>query len=128
MSKQTVNYWLKTSQHDYRTMLGLFRIKRYSDCLFYGHIILEKNLKALVVKNTGKQAPYIHDLVRLQELAKIQLEKDDLKFLKEINNFNIRVRYPDYKLRFYKICTKEFTKKRFKKIVSLYRKLCQKLK
>ncbi len=109
-------------------MLGLFRIKRYSDCLFFGHIILEKILKGLIVKNTGKEAPYIHDLVRLQALAKIKLEKDNLKFLKEVNNFNIRVRYPDYRLRFYKICTKEFTEKRFKKIVNLYRELCQKLK
>lgn len=128
MSKKIINYWLKTSQHDYKTMLGLFRIKRYSDCLFFGHIILEKILKGLIVKNTGKEAPYIHDLVRLQALAKIKLEKDNLKFLKEVNNFNIRVRYPDYRLRFYKICTKEFTEKRFKKIVNLYRELCQKLK
>jgi len=128
VSKKIINYWLKTSQHDYKTMLGLFRIKRYSDCLFFGHIILEKILKGLIVKNTGKEAPYIHDLVRLQALAKIKLEKDNLKFLKEVNNFNIRVRYPDYRLRFYKICTKEFTEKRFKKIVNLYRELCQKLK
>jgi len=82
----------------------------------------------LVAKNTSKEAPYIHDLVRLQELAKMQLDKDDLKFLKEVNNFNIRVRYPDYKLRFYKICTKEFTEKRLKRIVKLYKKLCLKLK
>ena len=82
----------------------------------------------MVAKNTSKEAPYIHDLVRLQELAKMQLDKDDLKFLKEVNNFNIRVRYPDYKLRFYKICTKEFTEKRLKRIVKLYKKLCLKLK
>ena len=126
--KKIIEYWKKTAQHDYKTMHGLFKIKRYSDCLFFGHIILEKILKGLVVKNNGKEAPYIHDLVRLQELAKIQLGKDKLKFLKEVNNFNIRVRYPDYKLRFYKICTKEFTEKRFRKIVNLYKELCQRLK
>ncbi len=126
--KKIIEYWKKTAQHDYKTMQGLFKIKRYSDCLFFGHIILEKILKGLVVKNAGKEAPYIHDLVRLEELAEIQLDKDELKFLKEVNNFNIRVRYPDYKLRFYKICTKEFAEKRFKKIVKLYRKLCQRLK
>jgi len=58
----------------------------------------------------------------------MQLDKDDLKFLKEVNNFNIRVRYPDYKLRFYKICTKEFTEIRFNRIVKLYKKLCLKLR
>ena len=127
-SEKIAGYWKKTAQHDYKTMMGLFKIKRYSDCLFFGHIVLEKILKGLVAKNTSKEAPYIHDLVRLQELAKMQLDKDDLKFLKEVNNFNIRVRYPDYKLRFYKICTKEFTEKRLKRIVKLYKKLCLKLK
>jgi len=126
--EKIAGYWKKTAQHDYKTMMGLFEIKRYSDCLFFGHIVLEKILKGLVAKNTGKEAPYIHDLVRLQELAKMQLEKDDLKFLKEVNNFNIRVRYPDYKLRFYKICTKEFTEIRFNRIVKLYKKLCLKLR
>jgi len=127
-AEKVAEYWEKTAQHDYQTMMGLFEIKRYSDCLFFGHIVLEKVLKGLVVKNTNKEAPYIHDLVRLQELAKMQLDNDDLKFLKEVNNFNIRVRYPDYKLRFYKICTKEFTERRLKRIVKLYKKLCQKLK
>ena len=42
-----VNYWLKTAEHDYDTMIGLFKIRRYSDCLFFGHIILEKVLKAI---------------------------------------------------------------------------------
>lgn len=71
--KELVKYWLKTAEHDYETMVGLYRIKRYADCLFFGHIVLEKVLKALVVQTTKKQAPRIHDLVRLQEKAKLSL-------------------------------------------------------
>jgi HEPN domain-containing protein len=71
--KKMVKYWQVTAAHDYETMLALFQSKRYSDSLFYGHIVLEKILKAHAVNATKKEAPKIHDLVRLQELADIKL-------------------------------------------------------
>ena len=126
--KEVVIYWKKIAEHDYKTMLGLKKIKRYSDSLFFGHIILEKILTALVVKVTKKQAPRIHDLVRLHDLAKLNMQEDDLILLKEINNFNIATRYPDFKLKFYQTCTKKFTEKYYKQIIVLYKKLCQNLK
>ena len=125
--KGLIKYWYKTSQHDYETMVGLFRIKRYSASLFFGHIILEKILKALIVKNTKKDAPFIHDLVRLQELTELDLTTEQLVLLKDVNNFNIRCRYPDFKLKFHKLCTKQFTQKYLDKIIKLYSELCQKL-
>ncbi|OGF21124.1 hypothetical protein A2Y83_02690 [Candidatus Falkowbacteria bacterium RBG_13_39_14] len=66
--KKIVKYWRETAEHDYATMLGLFRIKRYSESFFFGHIILEKILKALVVQKTKEHAPYIHNLSRLAEI------------------------------------------------------------
>ncbi|MFH1947197.1 MAG: HEPN domain-containing protein [Candidatus Magasanikbacteria bacterium] len=126
--KEVVVYWSKTAKHDHDTMLGLRKLKRYSDCLFFGHITLEKILKALVVEKTKKQAPRVHDLVHLHDLAKLNLDDEDVILLKEVNNFNIATRYPDFKLEFYKVCTKDFTEKYYKRIVTLYNKLCQKLK
>lgn len=128
MLLETINYWVKTSQHDYRTMLGLFRIKRYSDTLFYGHIVLEKILKALVVQKTKKQAPYTHNLSFLVEVGKINLSKNEEEFLKDMNRFNIRARYPDVKFEFYNLCDKKFTENYLKKIKNLYQILCQKIK
>ncbi|PIZ01270.1 DNA-binding protein, partial [bacterium (Candidatus Gribaldobacteria) CG_4_10_14_0_8_um_filter_33_9] len=63
--KKIVEYWRKTAEYDYKTMVFLFKGKEYSNSLFFGHIVLEKILKALVVQRTKEQAPYIHDLVRL---------------------------------------------------------------
>ncbi|HHD92686.1 MAG TPA: HEPN domain-containing protein [Candidatus Portnoybacteria bacterium] len=126
--KKIIKYWQKTAEHDYETMIGLFKIKRYSDSLFFGHIILEKIIKALVVKETKNQAPRLHDLVRLQEIAKLKLSSEEVRFLNRINDFNIRARYPEYKLQFYKKCTKEYTEKYFNQIIDLYKKLCQELK
>ena len=126
--KKIVEYWTKTAAHDYETMLGLFRIKRYSDSLFFGHIVLEKILKGLVVKETKKEAPYIHNLTKLAEIAKCDLLKEEMDLLDVVNKFNIRSRYPEYKLQFYKQCNKEYAKNYLDEIIKLYKKLCQKLK
>lgn len=126
--KKLVNYWKATAEHDYETMLVLFKSKRYSDSLFFAHIVLEKILKAHVVKNTKKQALKIHDLVRLQELAKMELTDENVELLNEINDFNIRARYPEYKLQFYKMCTRKYASKYLDESKKLYKELCQKLK
>jgi hypothetical protein len=43
--KKVIKYWQKTAEHDYEVMLYLFKGKKYSESLFFGHIILEKILK-----------------------------------------------------------------------------------
>ena len=125
--KQTVAYWAKTAEHDYETMKVLFRAKRYSDSLFFGHIVLEKILKGLYVKHNQKDAPYIHNLVTLAKQTALNLSQDDLEFLEEVNRFNIRARYPDVKLEFYKKSTPELTTIYLKRIKTVYKNLCQKL-
>ncbi|MBW2661456.1 MAG: HEPN domain-containing protein [Deltaproteobacteria bacterium] len=126
--KKIVKYWQKTAEHDYEVMLCLFKGKKYSDSLFFGHIVLEKILKGLVVEETKKEAPKTHDLVRLAEITKLELPSKTLEYLKIVNRFNMRTRYPDAKLEFYKCCDLEYTKNNLEKIKKLYKKLCQKLK
>jgi len=103
-------------------MLFLFRNKRYSDSLFYGHIVLEKILKALIVQNTKNEAPKIHDLVELSKKAKLKLSLKEQTYLKIVNRFNMRTRYPDVKLNFYKLCNLKYTKPHLDKIKNFYRK------
>lgn len=109
-------------------MLALFKSKRYSNCLFFGHIVLEKILKALVVQKTSKHSPHSHDLLLLMQKANLDLSQEDENFLDTVNDFNIKARYPDYKLAFYKKCTKEYTTFNLEKIKKLYKRLCQKVK
>ncbi|MCD4720418.1 MAG: HEPN domain-containing protein [Desulfobacula sp.] len=72
-------------------------------------------------------APRIHDLVRMANMAKIKLGEETLKFLDAVNTFNISTRYPDEKLKFYKLCTAEFTEKYFRQIKEIYKCLLQKI-
>lgn len=126
--KRNIEYWAKTAEHDHETMKALFKSKRYADSLFYGHIVLEKILKAHAVKATSEQAVRTHNLVLLAGKTGINFTKKQLEFLATVNRFNMRARYPDIKLNFYKLSTKEFTKDKINKIESLYNDLCQKLK
>lgn len=126
--KIQVEYWLKTSEHDYDTMLYLFRDKRYSDCLFFGHIILEKILKAFVVLKTKESAPITHDLISLINLSGLSISESEKNLLKNVNKFNIRVRYPDYLLQFYQTCNREYADGYLDEIQILWKKFVLKLK
>ncbi len=126
--QKIVNYWKKTAEHDYNTMITLFKNKRYDASLFFGHITLEKILKALVAKTTKEHAPRTHNLVLLAKTAKLNLSDKEFILLGEINEFNIEARYPEWRLDFYKRCTKEYSTKYIKQIDRIYKKLCQKLK
>ncbi len=126
--KKLIEYWKATAERDYETMLGLFKIKRYPESLFFGHVVLEKILKGLVAERTETEAPYIHNLTKLSEIAKCDLPEEEMDLLDKINDFNIRARYPEYKLQFYKQCDRKYSQNYLDKIKKLYQKLCQKLK
>lgn len=48
--KDMIDYWVKTSDNDYNTMLNLLKSKDYQWSLFIGHLVIEKLLKAIYVK------------------------------------------------------------------------------
>ncbi len=122
--KKQAEYWFLTAKHDYDTMRSLFNSRRYSDSLFFGHIVLEKILKSLFVVENEETAPMIHSLVVLAKLTKVNLAENEKHLLQKMNQFNVRSRYPDYKLNFYKICDRDYTVNYLNKIEALYNRLC----
>lgn len=95
--EQHIAYWIKSSEEDEITMDGLFEIGRYTHCLFFGHLYLEKICKALWVKNNnGNTPPFIHNLIKLLDEIDSDLSKNDLEFLYELNKYQLSGRYPDY--------------------------------
>lgn len=126
--QKIIDYWLESSKRDFEVAKDLFKNKHYSHCLFFCHLTLEKILKALVVKTTKEPAPYTHDLRQLTKVAKLDLTSEQLNQLDKIFTFNIAGRYNDYKFKFYKKCTKEFTEKYFLVSKKLYLCLKEQLK
>ena len=80
----------------------------YTWSLFIGHLVLEKLLKAWYVQHIDNIPPFIHDLVRLAEKGTLPLDENQKDLLDTISAFNIQARYDDYKMEFYKKCSKAF--------------------
>lgn len=126
-SKSPVEYWIQSSLHDIDVAESLFQAGKYDWCLFISHLVLEKTLKGLYSKKTNELPPRSHDLVRLADLADINFDEETLEFLDGVNSFNISARYPDEKLKFYKICTHEFTNTTFSRIKEIHQWLLKQI-
>lgn len=119
--EEHIKYWLDSAEHDLETLDALYETGKYDWSLFIGHLVLEKLLKAIFVKNNdNKIPPKLHNLVRLAEESHLKIDNNKKIILDKINDFNIEVRYPDYKNEFYKTCTKEFAEENLKEIKELY--------
>jgi HEPN domain-containing protein len=112
-AEKTINYWLEGSAYDLATGTTLLRSKRYPYALFFGHLAIEKLLKGVVVKHTGKHAPYTHSLIMLAGQTGIDLPAEKLDILAEIMEFHTEARYPDIKMEFYQKCSREFAREKF---------------
>ena len=114
--EELIKYWIDSSDRDYQTMSNLYEKQDYHWSLFMGHLVIEKLLKAYFVKTANNQPPFSHNLLRLAEKTNLKLSESQKDFLTTVTAFNIRARYDDYKLAFYKTCTKDFTEKWIVKI------------
>jgi len=125
--QRQIGYWVDSASHDLDVAETLFKSGKYDWCLFIAHLVLEKMFKALYVKNVGRLPPRIHDIVRMADMAKVEFDESTLEFMDAVNTFNISTRYPDEKLKFYKMCTHEFTRYNFQHIKEIYECLLKKI-
>ncbi len=122
-----VKYWLDSAEHDFEVVESLFQNGKYDWCLFISHLVLEKLLKGCYVKYKNDFPPRTHDLVKLVDIVSIEMDDETLEFLDKVNTFNISARYPDEKMKFYKLCTKEFATYNLARIKEIRRWLLKKI-
>ncbi len=103
-----VEHWLDSARQNANTMQHMIDSKDYSWALFLGHLMIEKILKAIYVKQLEKHAIFTHDLLRLATKAGLNLSEEQKEWLDKITTFNLNARYDNYKQEFYKLCTQEF--------------------
>ena len=105
-----ISYWLNAAENDWRAVNVLFLNSNYLQSLFFCHLVIEKIIKAIWVKdNESNHPPRTHNLLYLLDQTKSILNETQLDFLLKLNNFQIDGRYPDYQNLIYKIATKTFT-------------------
>ena len=108
--KQISAFWLTEAEEAWEVANHLIAKADYSYALFFGHLAVEKMLKALFVIRQKQHAPPLHNLLRLARIIGLDMDKDTEDKLITITAFNIEARYPDYKRAFRQRCTPEFTK------------------
>lgn len=118
--EKTVTYWLEGAKQDWLACQHLYENKDYPQSLFWGHLVLEKILKALVIQAIQKQPPYTHDLVLLTVQADLKISQEQRDQLNEITAFNQFGRYDNEIMNFTKKSTAEYTTKYFNIIKQLY--------
>lgn len=108
--QEAINLWVESAEEDWKTAKILFDNKRYSYCLFFCHLTVEKLLKAIIIKVTDEAAMPSHDLIKLAATGKIELSSKMTTDFKEMNSFNIEARYDVYKQLLYQKATPAYTK------------------
>ena len=113
-----MEYWIKSADEDYDTMLYMKAGKKNTWCLFMGHLVIEKLLKGLYAKNNTDDpiAPKIHNLILLSQKANLEVPTEIREKIQTINTFNISARYDDYKRTFDEKCTDDYTEEQVKNV------------
>ncbi len=106
---EVVRYWLESADDDWPVVKHLMNSGDYHYALFFGHLHLEKLLKALVVKATGEHAPRTHNLLILAERTNVVLSDEKRRQLVRFTAYNLETRYPEDRLLLRDRYSKSFT-------------------
>ncbi|MFH1992493.1 MAG: HEPN domain-containing protein [Pseudomonadota bacterium] len=118
--KEIESFWIAEAEEALQVADHLMEKNDYSYALFFGHLAIEKLLKALYIVKQKDHAPPIHNLLRLAKLAGITVPEDKIDALIEISAFNIESRYPDIKRTFRKKCNSEYAENQIRVIKEIF--------
>lgn len=113
---ELINRYKQSSLRNLKTARDLIKTHHFDWALFLGQLSLEKLLKALILQKSNQIPPHIHDLVKLTELAGLELDSNEKDWLIEITRYHIQARYDDIKYELYKRATSEYAKLWFLRI------------
>lgn len=122
-TKEKIRFWEEEARRSLAVAHDLLKFKRNLEALFFGHLALEKLLKAKVAKVTGKDPVYSHDLLVLAKQARLRLTQEEKDFLARVNVYNIRTRYQDYKRSLHRQATSLFTNNEVSNIKTFFKKI-----
>lgn len=90
-----IAYWRDGAKEDWEFGEDAIQRAKTRPGLFFIHLALEKMVKAHVVKTTKNIPPKIHDLKRLADIGKLNVNQEQIRIIGRINRFNLEGRYPD---------------------------------
>ncbi len=118
--EEQTRYWIDSAEHDLTAAEHMLESGDYSWCLFAGHLVLEKMLKAFYVRDTRETPPKTHNLLFLAESTSLNLTQEQARFLFEVNGFNVGARHPNSRRQFHELFTREFALENLAEIRRFY--------
>ena len=109
-SDEAVRRWRESAKRNLETAKEMMALNHRDWALFVGQLSLEKLLKGIIAKQSDDAPPYIHNLVRLSDIAHIRLNQTQKDQLATISRFNVEARYDSIKEELYKMATPAYVK------------------
>lgn len=129
MSKEDhIKYWTEQAEDDWDAANTLYKGNKFSQALFFSHLVIEKICKALWIKhNKDNNPPRTHNLIYIISNTPVQLSDENSELLLNLNRFQLEGRYPDYLTMLHKVCDRVFTEKMMKEVNNIRLWLLEKL-
>jgi len=109
-------YWRTEAEEAFAVAQHLMERGDYSYALFFGHLAVEKLLKALYARERNEHAPPTHNLQRLALACGLPVDEAREEVLLAITEFNLEARYPDLKRTFRTRCTQDYAQTQMARI------------
>lgn len=118
--REIIEHWRKMAERDWASATLLLKGKQYIHALFFAHLVVEKLLKAHWVKDNEEiNPPRTHDLEHLYSQTELKISTDNLDLIRVMNSWNLEGRYQDYKDKFYKETSGEYTREKLNQVKEL---------
>jgi len=87
--------WAEQARYDLETAHAMLESGRHLYVLFCCQQAVEKMLKGLIARRSGRFPPRFHNLKHLADIAQVRVSKRQAKFLRELGAYYIQSRYPE---------------------------------
>ena len=81
---------MKSAEYDWKTAGHLFEKRNYPYALFFGHLTIEKILKAIFACKFDETPPLTHRLTYLAEKIGMDLSAEKQELLEIVTDFNLK--------------------------------------
>ena len=125
--RKDIKAWVEASRYDLETAKALLTSRRYLYVLFMCQQALEKLLKAFVTAQTETFPPRSHNLLRLGELAGVELSREEKALLERLSLYYIQSRYPPEIQSLAKTVSRPMASSHFTDAEKLWKKLRRRL-
>ncbi|MEW5693133.1 MAG: HEPN domain-containing protein [Candidatus Hydrogenedentota bacterium] len=125
--EKLIEYWVNGACYDLDVADSLYNVGKYPYALFFGHLAIEKLLKAHVVKASNDHAPYTHSLPLLASKLTLEIPDEIRKKFAKFMEFYFEARYPDQQKIYFEKCTKEFSLENLSEIREVFQWLLLRL-